>query len=139
MAQLFQRPMRRIRVLSTPALNRAMAPVVRKAPTDIWEGVMLYLAPWRSAWTRRTSVKSFERSITKELVGVGRYEHIGVVGVAPWRRSRMTWSARADTAHARLVPLRPWPMHSPRTPLFWVVKVRVTKVAARSVTKTHPR
>ena len=84
------------------------------------------------ACARRTSVKYLDLRVRKGDVGDGRYEHSGVVGEAPWRLREMTWSARAVTAQARLVPLRPWPIFSPRTPLFWVRRADPVGLATES-------
>ena len=37
---------------------------------------------------------------------------------------------KASLGYNRGFPVAPWPIFSPHTPFFWVVKVRITKVAA---------
>lgn len=130
--QLFQRPMRRMRWPSTPAQNKAIAPVVRKQPTVTSLGEIPSRSFDRAASRRRASVKSRAVSCRSGIPGCGWYEHKGVVSGAPALRRAMICSATATMGHALLVPLRVWPTFSPRTPLFCVVKVRVMNVAPRS-------
>ena len=67
----------------------------------------------------------------KGVVAEGRTAFKVVSRVAPCERKVSTRRITILTGHREGWPERPWPMRSLRTTFFRVVKVNVTKVAAR--------
>ena len=131
MVQLCHLPRRRMRLLSTPPQNSAMAPVERRQPALTSSGPMPNSAPCTRAADFRAMVMSLLLMYHRGPEGISWYVPNGASWGAPCLRSNKQISAKPMTGHAWRALLRACPTISPGTPLFCTVNVIPDQSAER--------
>ena len=126
-----QRPRRRMTSVSTFAQSSAFAPAARRHRALTSVGRKPRDAGDKYLTASRSVLEMAEGVILTQRFPLWTRAR-GLFGAARDCRRCRTRRTRAFTGHRLGLPLRPRPMTSPRTPFFWSVKVRLTKVAALS-------
>lgn len=123
----FQRPKSLVRMGSMWAQSMAIAPDARSDRAEISDGVMPYWWPMRQVARRKASVTSV--LVTVRHVPASLNAQSGVSsGQSLARRCRMS-RPMDRTGQAVVEPEHAWPTTSPGWQFFWLVNVRVAKVA----------
>ena len=131
MTSLRHLPTRRIVSVSTRAMRRAMAPPARIDRALTSSGMNPTWVPMVVVAARSAVVILALRTV--DQVAPLKTAVRCVSGVAPCCCRCATRRLMAATAHVRGWPVAPCLMDSPLTPVFCVVKRRLTKVAAAQV------